>query len=114
MPGEDWAARLAELIGHTVAGGRGVIAVVPDQRDLDRLEQACAGLGTGVTLAAGLGPTARYRRWLAALRGRRRWCSARAAHLRPVHDPGLIIVWDDSDPSLDEPAHPIPIRAKWR
>ena len=67
-----------------------------------------------VTLAAGLGPTARYRRWLAALRGRRRWCSARATHLRARARPGLIIVWDDGDPSLDEPAHPIPIRAKWR
>ena len=110
VPGEDWAARLAELIGHTVAGGRGVIAVVPDQRDLDRLEQACAGLGDRcVTLAAGLGPTARYRRWLAALRGQAQVVlGTRSAIFAPVHDPGLIIVWDDGDPSLDEPRAPYP------
>ncbi len=109
-PGEDWAARLAGLIGHTVAAGRGVIAVVPDQRDLDRLESACAALGDRcVSLAAGLGPTARYRRWLAALRGDARVVlGTRSAVFAPVRDLGLVIVWDDGDPSLDEPRAPYP------
>lgn len=110
LPGADWPARLAELIGHTVAAGRGVIAVVPDQRDLDRLAQACAELGDRcVTLAASLGPTARYRRWLAALRGTARVVlGTRSAVFAPVHDLGLVIVWDDGDPSLDEPRAPYP------
>ncbi|MFT4200705.1 primosome assembly protein PriA, partial [Gordonia sp. (in: high G+C Gram-positive bacteria)] len=109
-PGEDWPARLAELIGHTVAAGRGVIVVVPDQRDLDRLEQACGHLGERcVTLAAGLGPTARYRRWLAALRGTARVVlGTRSAVFAPVRDLGLVVVWDDGDPSLDEPRAPYP------
>ncbi|QKT09133.1 primosomal protein N' [Gordonia sp. X0973] len=109
-PGEDWPARLAELIGHTVAAGRGVIAVVPDQRDLDRLEWACAPLGERcVTLAAGLGPTARYRRWLAALRGGADVVlGTRSAVFAPVRNLGLIVVWDDGDPSLDEPRAPYP------
>ncbi|NNG95763.1 primosomal protein N' [Gordonia araii] len=109
-PGENWPLRLAEMIGHAVASGRGVIAVVPDQRDLDRLELACAPLGDRcVTLAAGLGPTARYRRWLAALRGTARVVlGTRSAVFAPVHDLGLVIVWDDGDPSLDEPRAPYP------
>ncbi|WP_161927698.1 primosomal protein N' [Gordonia crocea] len=110
LPGTDWPQRLAELIGHTVAAGRGVIAVVPDQRDLDRLAQACEPLGERcVTLAAGLGPTARYRRWLAALRGTAQVVlGTRSAVFAPVRDLGLVIVWDDGDPSLDEPRAPYP------
>ncbi|MFT3900026.1 MAG: primosomal protein N' [Gordonia sp. (in: high G+C Gram-positive bacteria)] len=109
-PGEDWPARLAELIGHTVATGRGVIAVVPDQRDLDRLEAACGALQERcVTLAAGLGPTARYRRWLSVLRGTAQVVlGTRSAVFAPVHNLGLVIVWDDGDPSLDEPRAPYP------
>ncbi len=110
-PGEDWAARIAELATITAAAGRGVVVIVPDQRDLDRLEKACAPLlgDRCVTLAAGLGPTARYRRWLRVRRG----CAdvvlgTRSAVFAPVHDLGLIVVWDDGDDSLDEPRAPYP------
>ncbi|MFW0790498.1 primosomal protein N' [Gordonia sp. CPCC 205333] len=110
-PGEDWPARLAELAAATVASGRGVIVVVPDQRDLDRLEAACEPLlgERAVTLAAGLGPTARYRRWLAVLRGRADVVlGTRSASFAPVGNLGLIVVWDDGDDSLDEPRSPYP------
>ncbi|WP_066171914.1 primosomal protein N' [Gordonia hydrophobica] len=111
LPGEDVAARLAELAAGAAAAGRGVVIVVPDQRDLDRLEAACAPLlgEQCVTLAAGLGPTARYRRWLSALRGRAPVViGTRSAIFAPVRDIGLIVVFDDGDDSLDEPRSPYP------
>ncbi|NMO00443.1 primosomal protein N' [Gordonia sp. TBRC 11910] len=110
-PGEDWPARLAELAAATLAAGRGVIIVVPDQRDLDKLEAACEPLvgDRAVSLAAGLGPTARYRRWLAVLRGRADVVlGTRSAGFAPVRDLGLVVVWDDGDDSLDEPRSPYP------
>lgn len=111
MPGEDWPRRIAELAATTVASGRGVVVVVPDQRDLDRLEAACEPLfgERAVTLAAGLGPTARYRRWLSVLRGRADVVlGTRSAGFAPVRNLGLVVVWDDGDDSLDEPRSPYP------
>ncbi|NLG47464.1 primosomal protein N' [Gordonia sp. (in: high G+C Gram-positive bacteria)] len=111
LPGEDVAARLAELAACAAAAGRGVVMVVPDQRDLDRLEAACEPLlgEQCVTLAAGLGPTARYRRWLSVLRGRATVViGTRSAIFAPVRDIGLIVVFDDGDDSLDEPRSPYP------
>src|SRR5215470_13598301 len=40
LPGEDWPARLAEAVAATVHSGRGAVVVVPDARDLDRLDAA--------------------------------------------------------------------------
>ena len=37
LPGEQWADRLAEVAAATVQAGRGVLAIVPDQRDVDTL-----------------------------------------------------------------------------
>ncbi|MGB3708430.1 primosomal protein N' [Gordonia sp. (in: high G+C Gram-positive bacteria)] len=111
LPGEDIAARLAELAAEVAAAGRGVVIVVPDQRDLDRVEAACAELlgDYCVTLAAGLGPTARYRRWLSVLRGQARVViGTRSAIFAPVVDVGLIVVFDDGDDSLNEPRSPYP------
>ena len=110
-PGEDWPARLAELAAHVAAAGRGVVVVVPDQRDLDRLSAACEPLlgDRCVTLAAGLGPTARYRRWLSVRRGAVDVVlGTRSAVFAPVHDLGLMVIWDDGDDSLDEPRAPYP------
>ncbi|WP_370654913.1 primosomal protein N' [Prescottella sp. R16] len=112
LPGEDWCLRLAELAGVVASSGRGVVLVVPDQRDLDRLVAACENLLGAqhvVGLAAGLGPSARYRRWLAALRGTARVVvGTRASVFAPTPDLGLIVVWDDGDSSLSEPRSPYP------
>lgn len=111
LPGEDVAARMAELAAVVAARGAGVIIVVPDQRDLDRLAAACAPmLGDWcVALSAGLGPTDRYRRWLRILRGSARVViGTRSAVFAPVHSLALTIVFDDGDPSLDEPRAPYP------
>lgn len=108
LPGEDWAARLAELAATVVAAGRTVLLIVPDQADLDRLAAACADLAPAV-LAAGLGPSARYRRWLLARLGRARVViGTRSAAFAPLPDLGLVALWDDGDESLVEPRAPYP------
>jgi primosomal protein N' (replication factor Y) len=110
LPGEDWPARLAEAIQTAVAAGRGAIAVVPDARDLARLDAAVtAALGPGghVALSADLGPAERYRRWLAVKRGTARAViGTRAAAYAPVADLGLLAIWDDGDDLYDEPRAP--------
>jgi primosomal protein N' (replication factor Y) len=110
LPGEDWPARLAEAIQIAVAAGRGAIAVVPDARDLARLDAAVtAALGPGghVALSADLGPAERYRRWLAVKRGTARAViGTRAAAYAPVADLGLLAIWDDGDDLYDEPRAP--------
>ncbi|QMU19648.1 primosomal protein N' [Gordonia rubripertincta] len=111
LPGEDWPRRLAELAATTLAAGRGCIIVVPDQRDLDRVWAECEPLigDQGVALAAGLGPTARYRRWLAARRGAAKLViGTRSAVFAPVRDLGLVVVWDDGDDSMADPRAPYP------
>lgn len=112
LPGEDWPARLAEAAATTAAAGRGAVLVVPDRRDLDRAHRACAdvaGDDAVVALAADLGPAERYRRWLAVARGQVRIVvGTRAAAFAPVHDPGLLAIWDDGDDSHAEPRAPYP------
>uniref|UniRef100_UPI003570CC68 primosomal protein N' n=1 Tax=Nocardia jiangxiensis TaxID=282685 RepID=UPI003570CC68 len=111
LPGEDWARRLAELAAVVAESGRSVVVMVPDQRDLDRVLAACTELvgEAAVGLAAGLGPSARYRRWLAALRGTARIVvGTRSSVFAPVHDLGLIVIWDDGDDTYAEPRSPYP------
>lgn len=111
LPGEDWARRLAELAAVVMAGGRSAILMVPDQRDLDRVLRECESLvgDSAVGLSAGLGPAARYRRWLAVLRGTARVViGTRSAVFAPAADLGLIAIWDDGDDTYAEPRSPYP------
>ena len=112
LPGDLWADRFAEAAAQTVRTGRAVLAIVPDQRDVDTLWRAATTLldeSGVVALSAGLGPSARYRRWLAALRGNARLViGTRSAVFAPVSDLGLVMVWDDGDDTLAEPRAPYP------
>lgn len=112
LPGESWADRFAEAAAQTMRAGRGVLAIVPDQRDVDALWRAATALldeSAVVALSAGLGPAARYRRWLAALRGSARLViGTRSAVFAPVSDLGLVMLWDDGDDTLAEPRAPYP------
>ncbi len=112
LPGEEWAERLAEAALATARAGRGALLVVPDQRDVDRLLDACAArLGTDavVALTAELGPAERYRRWLAVRRGQVRVVvGTRSAAFAPVAEPGLLAIWDDGDDLHAEPRAPYP------
>jgi len=112
LPGDPWADRFAEAAAQTIRTGRAVLAIVPDQRDLDTLWRAATTRideDSVVALSAGLGPAARYRRWLAALRGTARLViGTRSAVFAPVSDLGLVMVWADADDTLAEPRAPYP------
>ncbi|MEB4210458.1 primosomal protein N' [Mycobacterium sp. 94-17] len=112
LPGESWTDRFAEAAAQTVRSGRSALAIVPDQRDLDALRRAATARideASVVALSAGLGPAARYRRWLAALRGSARLViGTRSAVFAPLSDLGLVMVWADADDSLAEPRAPYP------
>ncbi|WP_394620895.1 primosomal protein N' [Lentzea sp. JNUCC 0626] len=110
LPAEDWPARLAEAAAAVASSGRGVAIVVPDHRDLARVAEACGKLIEGVvTLSADLGPSERYKRWLAVRRGIARVVvGTRATAFAPVHDPGLLVVWDDGDDLHVEQRSPYP------
>jgi primosomal protein N' (replication factor Y) (superfamily II helicase) len=112
VPGEDWPARIAETVQAALAGGRGVLVVVPDVRDSARVDaalQAVLPRGSHVVLSADLGPEARYRRWLAVRRGAvRAVVGNRSAVYAPVSDLGLIVIWDDGDDLHAEPRAPYP------
>ena len=111
-PEADWAAGFAEAARACVEGGRGAVLLAPDQRDVARLEAACvAALGRSrvVALVAETGPAARYRAFLAALHGRASVVVGnRAAAYAPVHDLGLVALWDDGDDLWAEPRAPYP------
>ena len=108
----DWADGLAAAARATADGGRSAVLVVPDQRDLARLRAACTrwlGRSGFVVLTSETGPAARYRAFLAALRGDVRVVIGnRAAAYAPVHELGLVGLWDDGDDLLSEPRAPYP------
>jgi primosomal protein N' (replication factor Y) (superfamily II helicase) len=112
LPGGDWAAEIAVAAAATASAGRGVVIVVPDTRDLDRVDRALAaalGPGAHVILAASLGPAERYRRWLAAERGQVAVVAGtRSSMFAPVRDLGLVVLWDEGDDLLAEPRAPYP------
>ncbi|GGO75718.1 primosomal protein N' [Nocardioides deserti] len=111
-PGEDWPRRLAEAAAATRRAGRGTLICVPDGKDVDRVDRALTdllGADHHVTLTADAGPAQRYRDFLAVSRGTRRIVvGTRAAAFAPVHDLGLVVVWDDGDDLHAEPRAPYP------
>ncbi|TQJ41056.1 replication restart DNA helicase PriA [Arthrobacter sp. SLBN-112] len=96
-----WPAMLAQAAAAAYASGRGALLVVPDYRDLDRLEQALKDLvpGTAVArLTADDGPTPRYRSFLRLLAGTATIAiGTRSAAFAPVRHLGLVACWDDGD-----------------
>ena len=113
-PGEDWPARLAEAAVIAAAGGAGALVVLPDTRDVERLDSALSDLtGTGsrahTVLTADLKPDERYRRFLAVSRESVRIViGTRAAAFAPVADLGLVAIWDDGDDLHAEQRAPYP------
>ncbi|WP_444661865.1 primosomal protein N' [Cellulomonas sp. CW35] len=122
LPGEvdeRWPAAVAQAAAAAVLGGRGALVVLPDGRDVDRVLDALAAAdvprwspgvrGGAVRLTAEEGPAARYRAFLAAVRGHADVVvGTRAAAFAPVHDLGLAVCWDDGDPLHAEPRAPYP------
>lgn len=109
----------AEVAGDAIATAdplhvpaRGALAIVPDHRDLARLDAALteiAGPGHHVVLSEELGPAKRYQNWLAVLRGDVKMViGTRSAMFAPVADLGFVAVWDDGDDLHAEPRAPYP------
>ncbi len=124
-PGRRWPDAVAQATVACLAGGRGVLVVVPDARDVERVCTALDAAGVPawepghvvaeaqppahVRLMADEGPSRRYRAFLAALRGHARVVvGTRAAAFAPVHDLGLVVCWDDGDDLHAEPRSPYP------
>jgi primosomal protein N' (replication factor Y) len=112
LAGEDWPRLLAAAAALTLSGGRGSVLVVPDHRDVARLDAALRDLlgeRHHVVLTAGAGPARRYREFLAVSRGKRRIVvGTRAAAFAPVAELGLVAIWDDGDDLHAEPRAPYP------
>ncbi len=111
-PADDWPAMVAEAVAATYVSGRGALVCVPDRRDVTRVDRALTDLlgeGHHVTLTADGGPAARYRDFLAVSRGARRIVvGTRSAAFAPVHELGLVVIWDDGDDLHAEPRAPYP------
>jgi primosomal protein N' (replication factor Y) (superfamily II helicase) len=120
LPGPAWPEEIARAAVTAASAGRGTVIVVPDARDLARVDEALDALTAPdqsaadqsaryVTLTADLGPAERYRRWLAALRGEVLIVAGtRAAMFAPVANLGLVVLWDDGDDLHAEPRAPYP------
>jgi primosomal protein N' (replication factor Y) len=117
LPGDTWPGEIADAVAAAVSAGRGALVVVPDARDLARvdlaLEAALATVAPGnsghVALTADLGPAERYRRWLRVLRGEVIVAAGtRAATFAPVRNLGLVVLWDEGDDLHAEPRAPYP------
>ena len=96
-----WPMLVAEAVAAVRTSGRGAVVVVPDHRDLDRLEKALAAhlpAGDIARLTADDGPTPRYRNFLRVLDGSARVAiGTRSAAFAPVRDLGLVACWDDGN-----------------
>ncbi len=113
LPGPEWPAEIAVAAATAAAAGRGVVILVPDARDLTRVDAALTDVAQGqpfhVCLSADLGPAERYRRWLAVRRGLVQVVAGtRAAMFAPVAELGLVVLWDDGDDLHAEPRAPYP------
>ena len=112
LPGPHWPDEIALAAATARAAGSGALIVVPDARDLGRLDRALGdvlGPGQHVCLAAGLGPAERYRRWLTVARGQVGVVAGtRSAMFAPVAELGLVVIWDDGDDLHAEPRAPYP------
>jgi len=106
-----WAAAVAQAARATVAGGRRVLVVAPDARDVERTVAAlaAAGIDDVVRLLADDGPAPRYRAFLRARHGLAAVVvGTRAAMFAPVPDLGLVVLWGDGEDTLAEPHAPYP------
>ena len=96
-----WPRLVAEAVAAVRLSGRGAVVVVPDYRDLDRVESALLELlpaGDVARLTADDGQTPRYRSFLRVLSGAAGVAvGTRSAAYAPVQNLGLVVCWDDGD-----------------
>lgn len=110
LPLRDPAVAVAQAVLATLRSGRGAVVCVPDAIELDHWDATFStvlGPGRHVVLSSGQKPAERYRSFLAVARGEVSVVlGTRAAAFAPVHDLGLVVVWDDGDDLYVEPRAP--------
>ncbi|GAB3285367.1 primosomal protein N' [Sinomonas notoginsengisoli] len=109
--GEDaWPQTIAAAVAAARSSGRGALVVVPDRRDLLRVQAAVEAALPGepvVRLSAEDGPSTRSRAFLELLTGASSVAvGTRSAVFAPVKDLGLVVCWDDGDDLHLEPRAP--------
>jgi primosomal protein N' (replication factor Y) len=113
--GSTWADGIAVAVGAAVEAGRGALVVVPSAAEVASVEAAFArhlqpsgsGAPGWVRLSADDGPAARYRAFLAVVRGEARVVvGTRGAAFAPVARLGLAVCWDDASDLHLEPRAP--------
>ncbi|WP_394253439.1 primosomal protein N' [Arthrobacter pityocampae] len=96
-----WHEEIADAVAAAASAGRGSVVVVPDQRDLARVEAALvARLGAPAVarLTGEDGATPRYRSFLRILHGAATVAvGTRSAAYAPVRNLGLVCLWDEGD-----------------
>lgn len=96
-----WPKLIAGAVAAVRQSGRGAVVVLPDYRDLDRVQAALEELlpaGDVARLTADDGQTPRYRSFLRVLNGTAGVAvGTRSAAYAPVRDLGLVVCWDDGD-----------------
>jgi primosomal protein N' (replication factor Y) len=96
-----WPRLIAGAVAAVRQSGRGAVVVLPDYRDLDRVQAALEELlpaGDVARLTADDGQTPRYRSYLRVLNGTAGVAvGTRSAAYAPVRDLGLVVCWDDGD-----------------
>lgn len=112
LPGQDPAATVAAAVAATIQSGRGAIVCVPDAVDVEHWSNVfreTLGASNFVVMTAATQPIARYRAFLRASRGQARVVlGTRTAAYAPVHNLGLVCIWDDGDDLYCEPRAPYP------
>jgi primosomal protein N' (replication factor Y) (superfamily II helicase) len=107
LPGEDVAARLAELTQLCLAGDRDVLVVVPDPASPVADAVVAAAGDLAIDLRGSPSPRVQYRRWLEARCGAARVVvGERGAAWVPVDRLGLAVVLDEASPALKERRSP--------
>ncbi|MGO1849988.1 primosomal protein N' [Microbacterium sp.] len=107
---DAWARLLVAAAADTLAGGRSAVIAVPDHRDLDRLQSIADEHIPSDALVrhdAGQSGPERYAGYLRTLEERP--CVVignRSAVYAPVHQLGLLAIWDDGDTLYEEPLAP--------
>jgi len=107
---QAWIAHLTAFAVEQIRAGSSVILLVPDFRDQNRVKAALGQAGLAdliVDFSTDQTNSARYGAYLKCLESKPRIVvGSRAAAFAPVERIGGIAVWDDSDPSLQEPTAP--------
>ncbi|MFA9429125.1 hypothetical protein [Egicoccus sp. AB-alg2] len=107
LPGEDVAARLAELAQLCLAGDRDVLVLVPDPASPVADAVVAAAGDLAVDLRGGPSPRVAYRRWLEARCGIARVVvGERGAVWTPLERLGLAVVLDEANPAYKERRSP--------